>query len=78
MDALPRMHSANFDELNNRSFIEKLRDWTCILIACIIMARPSEVCEYCPVVESLEGKKRLDEHVFGVLDVELFFFNTVL
>ena len=48
------MHSANFDELNNRSFIEKLRDWTCILIACIIMARPSEVCEYCPVVESIE------------------------
>ena len=54
VDALPLMHSANFDELNNRSFIEKLRDWTCILIACIIMVRPSEICEYCPVVESSE------------------------
>ena len=48
------MHSASFDELNNRSFIEKLRNWTCILIACIIMARPSEVREYRPVVESIE------------------------
>ena len=26
----------------------------CILVTYVIMARPSEVCEYCPTVESIE------------------------
>ena len=51
---LPLMYEANFSEQNNKCFLEKLRDWVCILVTCVIMARPSEVCEYCPTVESVE------------------------
>ena len=51
---LPLMYEANFSEQNNRCFLEKLRDWVCILVTCVIMAWPSKVCEYCPTVESIE------------------------
>jgi hypothetical protein len=51
---LPMMFEANFHESNEKSFIEQLRDWVCILLMLVIMARPSEVLEYCPDAESIE------------------------
>ncbi len=44
--------------MDDKCHLEKLRDWTAILLSMPMMARPSELCEYCPLVENI----KLPEH----------------
>ena len=57
------MSEASFSEQNNKCFLEKLRYWVCIVVTRVIMAGPSEVCENCPSLKSIEIHHRTNLYV---------------
>lgn len=44
-----------------KSELEKIRDWTMILLSFQIIARASELCEYCPIVEHVSLPSEVSE-----------------
>jgi len=50
---LPLMYKVNFTMIKKLDIV-KLRDWCCILLSFPIMARPSEICEYCPTIDNVK------------------------
>lgn len=49
---LPKLHEYN--QRLDKSSIQKLRDWTIMLLSFPLLARVSEFCEFCPVLEHVK------------------------
>ena len=66
IDFLPRMFEACFVK-DKKSILEKVRNWQMILLSISHFYRPSEACQYCPLVSSVElPKSKADIDVDGV------------